>query len=219
MSTSTSWSLPASCVSRGKSCLGRSRICIYRSGTYERAVCCRRRGRRLANCAGLGQSGARYVRALKMAAPRHVQCVEVADPRPGRGEVLVRIDACGVCGSDLNAWRGVPGVEFPLAAGAPGHETWGRVVGLGADVADLQVGERVTGLMWNGFAELGTAAREDLLLVPANLGDDPLLGEPLACATNVVQRSGIAAGDRVAIVGFGYLAALVAHLLPENAAE
>jgi threonine dehydrogenase-like Zn-dependent dehydrogenase len=145
--------------------------------------------------------------------------VQVADPEPGPGEVLVRIEACGLCGSDLNAWRGVPGVEFPLDPGAPGHETWGQVVGLGPAVSGLCIGERVTGLMWNGFAELGITAAENLLRVPAEFETEPLLGEPLACAMNVIRRSGIAAGDRVAIVGFGYLAALVAHLLPAAAAE
>jgi threonine dehydrogenase-like Zn-dependent dehydrogenase len=159
------------------------------------------------------------VRALKMVAPRQAECVEVAEPRPGPGDVLVRIDACGVCGSDLNAWRGVPGVEFPLPAGAPGHETWGRVLEAGAEVSGLRIGERVTGLMWNGFAELGTTAAENLQPVPAEVGGEPLLGEPLACAMNVIRRSGIGPGDRVAIVGFGYLAALVAHLLPANASE
>ncbi|HEY1296406.1 MAG TPA: alcohol dehydrogenase catalytic domain-containing protein [Chloroflexota bacterium] len=159
------------------------------------------------------------MRALRLTAPRQVECVELAEPRPAPGEVLVRIEACGVCGSDLNAWRGVPGIDFPLPAGAPGHETWGSVVGLGADVAGLHVGERVTGLMWNGFAELGCATTENLLRVPAELGPDPLLGEPLACAMNVVRRSKIARGNRVALVGFGYLAALVAHLLPEDIGE
>jgi threonine dehydrogenase-like Zn-dependent dehydrogenase len=159
------------------------------------------------------------VRALKLVAPREVECVEVAAPRPGPGEVLVRIEACGVCGSDLNAWRGVPGVEFPLPAGAPGHETWGRVMEAGVEVSGLRIGERVTGLMWNGFAELGATAAENLLRVPAEFGGEPVLGEPLACAMNVIRRSGIGPGDRVAIVGFGYLAALVAHLLPETAGE
>jgi len=159
------------------------------------------------------------VRALKLVAPRQVQCVEVAEPRPGPDEVLVRIDACGVCGSDLNAWRGVPGIEFPMPAGAPGHETWGRVVEAGADVSSLRIGERVTGLMWNGFAALGATPADNLLPVAAEFGSEPLLGEPLACAMNVIRRARIGPGDRVAIVGFGYLAALVAHLLPDVAGE
>ena len=73
--------------------------------------------------------------------------------------------------------------------------------------------------MWNGFAELGVTAAENLVSVPAAFGAEPLLGEPLACAMNVVRRACIATGHRVAIVGFGYLAALVAHLLPSGTGE
>jgi threonine dehydrogenase-like Zn-dependent dehydrogenase len=142
--------------------------------------------------------------------------VDVAEPLPGAGEVLVRIRACGLCASDLNAWRGVPGIEYPLPPGAPGHETWGDVVALGADVAGLETGQAVTGLMWNGFAEFGVAVAANLLAVPGRFGQSSLLGEPLACAMNVVRRSGLRAGDRLAIVGFGYLAGLIVQLLPDG---
>jgi threonine dehydrogenase-like Zn-dependent dehydrogenase len=101
-----------------------------------------------------------------------------------------------------------------MSPGAPGHETLGEVVRVGAGVDRLHVGDRVTGLMWNGFAELGVAREQDLVVVPAEWGS--LLGEPLACGMNVVRRSGLAAGDRFAIVGFGYLAALLVQLVPEG---
>ena len=154
------------------------------------------------------------MRALRLHAPRQAAIVQVDDPAPGAGEVLVRIRACGVCGSDLNAWRGVAGIEYPLPPGAPGHETVGEVVGLGPDVASVRVGQTVTGLMWNGFADLGVARAEHLLVLPGTPAASGVLGEPLACAMNVVRRSAIGAGDRLAVVGFGYLAALVVQLLP-----
>ena len=150
------------------------------------------------------------MRALSLRGPRDAVVHHVSDPSPARGEVLVRIRACGVCGSDLNAWRGVTGIDFPLAPGAPGHETVGEVIGLGCGVSGLRPGDTVTGLMWNGFAELGVARAEDLVALASGRS---LLGEPLACAMNVVRRAGIRPGDRVAVVGFGYLAALVVQLL------
>jgi threonine dehydrogenase-like Zn-dependent dehydrogenase len=157
------------------------------------------------------------MRALILRGPRDAFVGDVADPSPSDGEVLLEIGACGVCGSDMNAWRGVAGIEYPLPAGAPGHETWGHVVALGRGVDSLRVGQTVTGLGWNGFAELSVARADDLVRVPSELGhESPLLGEPLACAMNVVRRSAFRPGDRIAIVGFGYLAALIAHLLPDD---
>ena len=147
------------------------------------------------------------MRAVRLSGPRELQVVEVAEPTPGPGEVLVRVRACGICGSDLNAWRGVPGISFPLAPGAPGHETWGEIAGLGPGVTGLAAGQQVTGLLWQGLAELSVARAEHLVPV-----DRPLLGEPLACAMNVLRRADPT--DLVAFVGFGYLAALCAQLLP-----
>jgi len=151
------------------------------------------------------------MRALCLDSPRQVSIVDVDAPTPGPGEVLVRVRACGVCGSDLNAWRGVPGVEFPLPAGAPGHEVWGEVAGLGEGVDALAKGQVVTGLIWNGFAELAVADATNLVAVTVGV-----LGEPLACAAGVVRRASIERGQRVAVVGFGYLAALIVQLLPRD---
>jgi threonine dehydrogenase-like Zn-dependent dehydrogenase len=118
--------------------------------------------------------------------------------------VLLRVRACGVCGSDLNAWRGVPGGEYPLAPGQPGHEVFGDMV---------ETGETVTGLAQAGYAEYVLAQADELV----RLTDDRLLlGEPLACAANVVRRTAGRPDQRVAIVGFGYLAALIVLLLRQR---
>jgi len=153
------------------------------------------------------------MRAARLLAPGDVRVVDTVEPAPTPAEVLVQVRACGVCASDLNAWRGVPGIEYPLPMGAPGHEAWGKIVALGTPndscAHGLRLGQQVTGLMWNGLAELTVARAEDLVPI-----DEPLLGEPLACAMNVVRRAGPA--DLLAFVGFGYLAALCAQLLPQG---
>ena len=147
------------------------------------------------------------MRALRLTGPHQATIATVPEPQPGQGEVVVRVKACGVCASDLNAWRGVPGIEYPLPHGAPGHEVWGELV---------ETGQAVTGLVWNGLAEYAVARSEHLLTLQAPFDRTPLLGEPLACAMNVVRRAAIRAGERVALVGFGYLAALVVQLLPAH---
>jgi threonine dehydrogenase-like Zn-dependent dehydrogenase len=155
------------------------------------------------------------MKAAQLIAAKQVAIVERPQPTPGPSQVLVRVLGCGVCGSDLNAWRGVSGVQLPLAAGAPGHEVWGEVAEAGPAVGRgaPAVGRKVTGLVQGGYAEYALAEADALLDVPAYFGDRILLGEPLACAANVVRRSGWRAGQRVAVVGFGYLAALVIQLL------
>jgi threonine dehydrogenase-like Zn-dependent dehydrogenase len=153
------------------------------------------------------------VRAAQLSAPREPRVVELDRPPPGPGHVLVKVLACGVCGSDLNAWRGVEGIEFPLAPGLPGHEVWGEVTEVGVDVAQLAPGQRVTGMMQAGYAQYALAAAGDLVALPPALAEAPLLGEPLACAANVVRRVGWQPGLEVAVVGFGYIAALIVQQL------
>jgi threonine dehydrogenase-like Zn-dependent dehydrogenase len=154
------------------------------------------------------------VRALSLRGPGQVEVIEAPDPAPGEGEVVVRVRACGVCGSDMNAWRGVPGIGYPMPPGAPGHEVTGEVVRVGHGLAEPRPGQVVTGLMWNGFAEFVVARADHVVVVPPGLEQFDVLGEPLACAANVIRRAGFNAGDRVALVGFGYLAVLISYLLP-----
>jgi threonine dehydrogenase-like Zn-dependent dehydrogenase len=158
------------------------------------------------------------VRALTLYGPRDARLAEIEDPVPAGGELLLRVRGCGVCGSDLNAWRGVSGIEYPLPPGAPGHEVWGQVVAVGPDVPSARLGATVTGLAWNGFAELTLARADHVVVVPVGDGEEPALGEPLACAMNIVRRSGLQSRTPFAVVGFGYLAALVISLLPAETA-
>src|SRR5581483_9730161 len=93
------------------------------------------------------------MKALCLERPRGPRLLEVEPPRPELGQVLVRVLACGLCGSDLNAWRGVAGIDYPLSPGLPGHEVYGEVVELGPGTDGLRSGQRVTGLFGAGYAE------------------------------------------------------------------
>lgn len=86
---------------------------------------------------------------LRQQAARRVEAVSLPLAEPDAGQVVVQVDACGVCRTDLHVVDGdLPHPELPIV---PGHEIVGRVVGLGSDVAGLEVGQRV-GIPWLGFS-------------------------------------------------------------------
>lgn len=66
-------------------------------------------------------------RAAALAGPRRIELVEVERPRPGPGEVAVRREGCGVCGTDRAPWRGRERFRCTHPPGAPGHEGRGGV--------------------------------------------------------------------------------------------
>jgi threonine dehydrogenase-like Zn-dependent dehydrogenase len=114
-----------------------------------------------------------------------------------------------VCGSNIPVWEGRPWFEYPLPAGNPGHEGWGRVARVGEGVSGLEVDERVAFLSAAAFAEYDVVPADQAIPLPRALDHVPFPGEPLACALNVMRRAGIEAGDTVAVVGVGFLGAVV----------
>ncbi len=151
------------------------------------------------------------MRAAVVAGPRRVDVRREPMPEPARGQVLVRVEGCGVCGSNGPAWEGRPWLSYPLAPGEPGHEGWGIVEGLGADVAGVEHGMRVAMLSERAFAEYDVAPAGAVVPIPDEI-DGPFPGEALGCAMNIFARSGIRAGQTVAIVGVGFLGAILTRL-------
>lgn len=135
------------------------------------------------------------------------------DPEPGRRELLVRVEGCGVCGSNLPPWRGSDGVTFPLEPGAPGHEAWGTVLRGGDRASGALVGRRVALLSYRAFAELDVVREDQVLPLPPELDGKDVVGEPIACAVNVARRAGVEKGDVVVVLGIGFLGALLLPLL------
>ncbi|HTA49110.1 MAG TPA: galactitol-1-phosphate 5-dehydrogenase [Verrucomicrobiae bacterium] len=81
------------------------------------------------------------MKALLLSKYRHLEIAEVPTPRPGPDEVLVRVAACGICGSDVHGYDGSSGRRIPPLV--MGHEAAGSVAALGAGVTDLTEGDRV----------------------------------------------------------------------------
>jgi threonine dehydrogenase-like Zn-dependent dehydrogenase len=149
-------------------------------------------------------------RAALIREGRSLELVDVPRPDPGEGEVRLRLEGCGVCGSDLAVWSGRPWFEYPRPAGAPGHEGWGVVDAVGDGVTGLTEGMRVTGLSYRAYADYDIARAEDLVALPE--GTDAFPGEALGCAVNVLRRSGVGGGETVAVVGAGFLGCVIVQL-------
>jgi D-arabinose 1-dehydrogenase-like Zn-dependent alcohol dehydrogenase len=162
------------------------------------------------------------------------EVVERPIPEPGRGQVRIRVEACGLCYSDSLVKEGHwPGIQYPRV---PGHEIAGRIDAIGADVTLWKAGQRV-GVGWHGghcfqcdpcrrgdfilckfekitaitfdggYAEYMLVGAEAVAAIPDDLPADE--AAPLLCAGitvyNSLRNSGARAGDLVAVQGIGGL--------------
>jgi threonine dehydrogenase-like Zn-dependent dehydrogenase len=152
------------------------------------------------------------MQACVIAGPGRAALESLDCPEPGPGQVLLRLEGSGVCASSLPLWEGRQWFDYPQPPGAPGHEGWGRVAALGPGVGGLAEGDRVAALSYRAHAEYDVAAADALVRLPESLADVAVPGEPLGCACNIFQRSRIEAGQTVAIVGIGFLGALLTQL-------
>ena len=180
------------------------------------------------------------MKAMQLTAPRTaLTLVDLPTPRPGRGQLLIRIRACGVCRTDLHVVDGdLTQGKMPII---PGHEIVGTVAEKGAGVERFAIGERV-GVPWlgytcgacrycasgrenlcdaarftgyhldGGYAEYTVADQRYCFAVPREYDDAS--AAPLLCAGLIGYRSLVMAGDakRLGIYGFGAAAHIVAQV-------
>lgn len=180
--------------------------------------------------------------------PGEFALVEIAAPTPAADEVLVRVEACGLCRTDLHVIDQELPVHRPNVV--PGHQIVGTVVDVGGAVRRLRRGDRV-GIAWlrrtcgvcrwcrqgrenlcpdseytgwdvdGGFAELTTVPEAYAYPLPA--GADAVQTAPLLCAGIIgyraLSRTNLPPGGRLGIYGFGSSAHLTAHLARAAGAE
>jgi threonine dehydrogenase-like Zn-dependent dehydrogenase len=167
---------------------------------------------RAAEPATAAARGVTTMRAGVITAPGAARVDQAAVPEPGSGEVRIRLEGCGVCGSNLPVWEGRPWFDYPLTGGAPGHEGWGVIDAVGPDAEDLTPGQRVAALSFRAFAEYDIARADAVVPLPDMLAGQPFPGEPLGCAVNVFRRAEIRRGDIVVVIGIGFLGAILTRL-------
>jgi len=175
------------------------------------------------------------MKAVQISKPGgNFEIVERPIPQPGRGQVRIKVEACGICHSDALVKEGHwPGLQYPRV---PGHEIAGRVDGVGPDVSLWKPGQRV-GVGWHGghcficdacrsgdfilceneritaisfdggYQEYMVVPSEAVAAIPDDLPADE--AAPLLCAGitvyNALRNSGARSGDLVAIQGIGGL--------------
>jgi D-arabinose 1-dehydrogenase-like Zn-dependent alcohol dehydrogenase len=175
------------------------------------------------------------MKAVQVSKPGgRLELVERPIPEPGRGQVRIKVEACGICHSDVVVKDGLwPGLQYPRV---PGHEIAGRVDAVGTDVANWKAGQRV-GVGWHGghcftcdpcrrgdfilcrfekitaisfdggYAEYMIAPAEAVAAIPSDLSTEE--AAPLLCAGitvyNPLRNSGARPGDLVAVQGIGGL--------------
>jgi len=175
----------------------------------------------------------RVVQVTRAGGP--LEMAEREIPEPGAGSVRIKVEACGICHSDVFTKDGLwPGIEFPRV---PGHEIAGTIDAIGKEVVGWRAGQRV-GLGWHGghcghcrscrrgdfvtcqvapqipgisydggYAEYLIAPAKALAVIPEGL--KAVDAGPLMCAGittfNSLRHSGARAGDTVAILGVGGL--------------
>jgi threonine dehydrogenase-like Zn-dependent dehydrogenase len=120
---------------------------------------------------------------------------------------------------NLPPWEGQPWFTYPFAPGHLGHEGWGTVDAIGSEVQNFSVGDRVAMLSNNAYAEYDVADINSVVPLPQELEGQPFPGEPLGCAINIFKRSDIKAGQTVAIVGIGFLGALLTRFASDAGAR
>jgi threonine dehydrogenase-like Zn-dependent dehydrogenase len=152
------------------------------------------------------------------------------NPSPQPGEVILRVDAVGICGSELSGYLGQNSLRVPPLV--MGHEFAGTITAAGAGVNDLQVGDRVTVNPLSGcgecascrlglenlcpkrqiigihrpgaFAELVAAPAASCVKLPDGLSQVAgSLAEPLGCGVRAARIGGVGSGSRVLVLGAG----------------
>lgn len=162
---------------------------------------------------------AKTMRAAVLTGPGQMEIREIDLPEPGVGQVRLRLEGCGVCASNLTPWAGPDWMRFPTDPGSLGHEAWGIVDAIGEKVEGLAVGDRVAALTYKSYAEYDIADVSSVARLPESLAGQPFPGEPLGCAMNIFRRSEIEAGQTIAIIGIGFLGAILTKLATDAGAR
>ncbi len=170
--------------------------------------------------------------------PRSMELSSIPDPKPGSGEVLIRVESAGVCGTDVHIYDGDFIGTYPVV---PGHEFSGEIVELGPEVDGFHIGDRVAvspnipcyrcyfckrgsfhfcrnlrayGVhLPGGFEEFVSVRAENVFPIGELSFDEGALIEPLSCVIHGVNLAEVRPGDKVLIFGMGPIGLLLSQVI------
>lgn len=133
-----------------------------------------------------------------------IELIEISVGDPAENEVQVQGGACGICSWDIVTAK-LGQKMYPMAP--PGHEGVGHVAKVGRGVKGIKEGDRVAG---GGFATVRNLASERVYKIPdSTLPDHLWIVEPVSCAVTGIDHCRVRAGDRVAVIGAGFMGLLI----------
>ncbi len=183
------------------------------------------------------------MRALTIVQPHQAEVQEIASPEPDGRDVLIEVQACGICGTDVHILRGEYMGSYPII---PGHEFAGVVTAVGPDVRRVSVGDRVAvepniacdncfACLHNrqnfchnweavgvtrpgGMAQYVTAPEKTVFGLDGLSFEVGAFMEPLSCVIHGVERADVRLADRVAIIGAGPIGLLLLQVIQRQGA-
>ncbi len=183
------------------------------------------------------------MKAAQILQPQQAIVTSVAEPIAGADDVLIKVHAAGICGTDLHIYKGEYEAEYPII---PGHEFSGEVIAVGANVTNFKVGDRITadpnipcnrcaycqrnepnqckklraiGVTRSGaFAEYVIAPEANVFAIGDMSYGAAALIEPLACVAWGMTQINVRPGDSALVFGAGPMGILVAQSLKQAGA-
>ncbi|KAA3658811.1 MAG: hypothetical protein DWQ04_24035 [Chloroflexi bacterium] len=125
-------------------------------------------------------------------------------------ELLIKTLACGVCSGDLFVYQNR--ADFVATYNRLGHEASGEVIEVGRNVTAVKPGDIITALALPAYADYFVASAEGVVKLPQVINPTYALGEAVACCVHAANRFGTKPGDKLAIVGCGFMGLICMQL-------
>jgi threonine dehydrogenase-like Zn-dependent dehydrogenase len=156
------------------------------------------------------------MKAVQFTNRGEAKIVDRETPVPGHDQILVRTRACGLCQYDMKCFTGA--IDDEVYRTRPGHEGVGIVEEVGNAIEDIAPGDKVTSIHFGGaMAEYFTADRGSVEKIPPDVSEYEFwISEPVACVVNALRQLQIEPGERVVLIGCGYMGLLILQGLPKS---